>query len=275
MYHGQKEGYSYEMKFSLAFSPCPNDTFMMHGIMSGEVCDDGLELDISLLDIQELNTAMRDGRFDFCKVSSVAAMKCLDQYELCSVGAALGYGVGPLLLRRPGAGTIGDRARVLCPGEATTAHALFRSFYPHVGSVEQTVFSDIMPALCRGDADFGVVIHEGRFTYGSFGLELVADLGALWEERWKLPLPLGCLVAHRRVSEPTRKIFESLVKKSIECSYQRREAAFRTMQQYAQELDEKAIWSHVELYVNQWSLDLGDTGREAFKALGSLYTMSQ
>ena len=255
------------MGYSFAFSPCPNDTFMMHGIMTGAVQTEEIELDIALHDIQELNVGMGNKRFDFCKVSSVAALRCLDSYELCSVGAALGYGVGPLLLQRPGAGALGAGARVLCPGDGTTAHALLRFFYPDVKTVQHVVFSDIMPALGRGDADFGVVIHEGRFTYQSLGLELVADLGTLWEERFKLPLPLGCLVAHKRVAEGARTSFESLVKRSIEHAYGHRDETYSTMKRHAQELDERAIWSHVELYVNEWSLHLGDTGRAAFDRL--------
>jgi 1,4-dihydroxy-6-naphthoate synthase len=255
------------MDYTLAFSPCPNDTFMMHGIMTGAVAAPGASYSISLHDIQELNTGMVEERFDFCKVSSVAALKASQSYELCSVGAALGYGVGPLLLTRPGAAPLDRGAKVLCPGSATTAHTLFRHFYPEAVSVEQRVFSEIMPALRRGDVDYGVVIHEGRFTYQALGLECVADLGAMWEERFGLPLPLGCLVAHKRVGEEARRAFEDTLRRSIEYSYNHRDEVYRTMRAHAQELDDTALWAHVDLYVNQWSVDLGDVGREAFERL--------
>jgi 1,4-dihydroxy-6-naphthoate synthase len=125
-----------------------------------------------------------------------------------------------------------------------------------------------MPALERGEADYGVVIHEGRFTYKARGLELVADLGTLWEERFRLPLPLGCFVAHMRVSENVRRAMSDLVRRSIEYGYAHREEAYETMKRHAQELDRDAIWSHVDLYVNEWSLSLGETGYAAFEELG-------
>jgi 1,4-dihydroxy-6-naphthoate synthase len=124
-----------------------------------------------------------------------------------------------------------------------------------------------MPALKRGEADYGVVIHEGRFTYESLGLELEVDLGALWEQRFSLPLPLGCLVAHRRVGDSDRANFEALVRSSIEYGYSHRDEVYGTMKQHAQELEERAIWSHVETYVNEWSMDLGDVGLAAFEQL--------
>ncbi len=227
----------------------------------------GMNFDISLLDIQQLNMAMRAERFDFCKVSSVAALSCSETYEICSVGAALGFGVGPLLLKRPGAPELGPSAAVLCPGSLTTAHALFRYFYPTIEIIEQRVFSEIMPALKRGEADYGVVIHEGRFTYQALGLECVSDLGAMWEEQYKLPLPLGCLVAHKRVPKEDRLAFEQLLRRSIEYSYSNRDAVYSTMREHAQELDDAALWSHVDLYVNQWSLELGAVGQAAFAQL--------
>jgi 1,4-dihydroxy-6-naphthoate synthase len=145
---------------------------------------------------------------------------------------------------------------------------LFRELYPGaVIGVQHCLFSEIMPALERGEADYGVVIHEGRFTYEARGLELVADLGNLWEERFKLPLPLGCFVAHTRITEAVRREVSDLVRRSIEYGYSHREEAYETMRRHAQELDEQAIWSHVDLYVNEWSLALGNTGEAAFEQL--------
>jgi 1,4-dihydroxy-6-naphthoate synthase len=259
------------MRYTIALSPCPNDTFMFHGLMNAHVTTEGIEPHITMLDIQELNTAMANEKFDFCKVSSVAALRHQRNYELCQAGAALGYGVGPLLLKRAGAEPLSDTSRVLCPGAATTAYALFSFFYSQVKPrVHHALFSDIMPALARAEADYGVVIHEGRFTYQTYGLQQEADLGSLWEQRFGLPLPLGCMVAHRRVSEVARQQFAALVRSSIEYAYQNRAQVFETMKRYAQELDDKAIWAHVDLYVNQWSLDLGDQGLAAFAKLGEL-----
>jgi len=258
------------MTLKLAISPCPNDTFVFHGLISGHVISPE-PLSIEFADIQKLNEGMAEERFDLCKVSAVAAIRHSDNYRLCSVGAALGYGVGPLVVARPGATPIGPLSRILAPGEATTAYALFRHFFPEaVSGVKQAVFSEIMPALLKGEADYGVVIHEGRFVYQSLGLECLADLGVLWEQRYSLPLPLGCLVAHRRVGQDVQKDFEDVVRACIDFSYANRVLAYETMKLHAQELDERAIWAHVDLYVNQWSLDLGETGRAAFKRLGDV-----
>lgn len=257
------------MSHVAAISPCPNDTFIFHGVLTGRIRLPGA-VRFELLDIQELNEGIAAERFDLCKVSSVAALRHSATYEVCSVGAALGYGVGPLLVARPGAAPLGDRSRVLAPGGATTAFALLRHFFPQARAVQQVVFSEIMPALVRGEADYGVVIHEGRFVYQDFGLECVADLGALWEKRYEVPLPLGCLVAHRRVAREFKSAFESAVRSSIEYSYAHRDDALITMRAHAQELDDRAIWSHVDLYVNQWSSELGLTGKAAFERLASV-----
>jgi 1,4-dihydroxy-6-naphthoate synthase len=253
----------------LAFSPCPNDTFIFHGIMTGRI-ELPQPMQVVLQDIQELNEGMRQERFDLCKVSSVAALRLTDSYRICSVGAALGYGVGPLLVARPGARPLDASSRVIAPGETTTAFALLRHFFPQVQSVQQMVFSEIMPTLTRGEADYGVVIHEGRFVYKNFGLECAADLGALWEERYAVPLPLGCLVVHNRVSRGLRTDLEHAIRRSLEYSLDNRQEALGTMRDHAQELDDAAIWSHVELYVNQWTHDLGSTGRAAFQRLAQV-----
>ena len=258
------------MVYSLAISTCPNDTFMFHAILERRIDLRGLEFDVTLCDIQELNLGMQAERYDFCKASSVAALRAAESYELCASGAALGYGVGPLLLRRRDAPPLEEGARVLCPGESTTANALFRHFYPEGGDVSQVVFSDIMPALRDARADYGVVIHEGRFTYASFGLECVADLGTLWEERYAMPLPLGCVVANRRVPADSRQRFADVVRASVEYAYAHRQETLSTMRKYAQELDDNALWAHVELYVNDWSVDLGDQGRQAFSCLAEV-----
>jgi 1,4-dihydroxy-6-naphthoate synthase len=141
---------------------------------------------------------------------------------------------------------------------------LFRHFFPQATFISHVVFSEIMPALEHGAADYGIVIHEGRFTYQESGLSLVADLGALWEEKYNVPLPLGCIVADRTLPIEHRKAVTSAIRRSIEYAYAHREETLPTMRRYAQELGDEVIWKHVELYVNEWSLDLGSKGREAF-----------
>jgi 1,4-dihydroxy-6-naphthoate synthase len=260
------------MSLSRAISTCPNDTFMFHQFIEREAFPTiGDRYEVTLLDIQELNVRMDREEFDFCKVSSVQAIRRRDVYAVCDAGASLGFGVGPLLLRRKGVPALHADSKVLCPGIGTTASALFTSFYPSLGSIEHVVFSEIMPALSSGEADYGVVIHEGRFTYQEFGLELVADLGELWEKRFALPLPLGCIVAHKRVPSEVVAVFETSLRESIAFAYGHREAAFGVMQRYAQELRPEAIWAHVDLYVNRWSTSLGEEGARAFAELTQLY----
>jgi 1,4-dihydroxy-6-naphthoate synthase len=249
------------MKLSLAVTPCPNDTFIFNGLLTGRIAAP-LPVDISLLDIQEINEGMFAERFDLCEVSSVAALRNSACYRICSVGAAVGFGVGPLIVSRHGAGPINSASTVLAPRPATTAYTLLRHFFTEASSVRQLVFSEIMLAILRGEAHYGDVIHEWRFVYKGLGLEcVVANLGALWECRYGVPLPLGCLLAHRRMLDHELRQFEGAVRESIRYSYAYPQEALVTMREHAQELDEKAIWSHVELCVNRWSLVPGDEGR--------------
>lgn len=252
------------MRYKLGISTCPNDTFMFHGLLTGRVACEGFELDIELLDVQQLNEGLERGTFHFSKASCFAASLLKDRFEVCPSGAALGYGVGPLVLSRPGAPVPMPQARVLTPGGMTTAYLLFQHFFPAPRSIRHVVFSEIMPALERGDADVGVVIHEGRFTYRESGLGFIADLGQEWEREFSLPLPLGCIVADRSVPAEHRAAFAQGVKRSIEYAYAHRDETLPTMRRYAQELADSVIWQHVDLYVNEWSLELGEIGTKAF-----------
>lgn len=255
------------MSYSLAISTCPNDTFMFHQFLEERHGDGKNRFEVTLLDIQELNNRIDREEFDFCKVSSVHALRRRDCYTVCRAGASLGFGVGPLLLKRRGAAPLDPNSKVLCPGKGTTATALFRAFYPQADAIEHVVFSDIMPTLASDGADYGVVIHEGRFTYQEFGLEMEADLGSLWEKKHSLPLPLGCIVAHKRLDQSIVESFEQTLRSSISAAYSDRDKAFAVMQKHAQELKPEAIWAHVDLYVNDWSLDLGVEGQQAFDQL--------
>lgn len=255
------------MRYRLGISTCPNDTFMFHALLERRIRCDGFDLEIELLDVQQLNEGLARGDFAFSKASCYGATLMRERFEVCGAGAALGYGVGPLVLARRESPELNKYARVLAPGHMTTAFMLFRHFFPQASQVSHVVFSDIMPALQRCEADYGVVIHEGRFTYEENALVLLADLGALWEQAFDTPLPLGCIVADRTVAKQHREAFEVAVRRSIEYAYAHKEETLPTMRRYAQELDEAVIWKHVELYVNQWSLELGEEGRRAFNLL--------
>src|SRR6266511_5624498 len=169
------------MPLRLGLSTCPNDTFTFHAIMERRIDLRGLEFDFTLEDVQQLNERLAAGELDVSKASFHAALRLADRYGVLRSGAALGMGVGPLLLSAGPDAELTERSRVLCPGADTTATLLFRCLHPRSRHIEHRVFSEIMPALKRGEADFGVVIHEGRFTYQQEGLYLVEDLGASWE----------------------------------------------------------------------------------------------
>jgi 1,4-dihydroxy-6-naphthoate synthase len=258
------------MRYKLGISTCPNDTFMFHALLEKRVRCNGFELDIELMDVQQLNEGLARGDVHFSKASCFAAASLRDRYELCRSGAALGYGVGPLVLARQGMPHEITEGRVLAPGNMTTAYLLFQHFFPNATTIHHVVFSEIMPALERGEADYGVVIHEGRFTYQKSGLALVADLGALWEREFLLPLPLGCIVADRSLPHEHRAAFSRAVRESVEYGYAHKDEALLTMRRYAQELEDSVIWKHVDLYVNQWSLDLGGEGARAFECFERL-----
>ena len=259
------------MRYKLGISTCPNDTFMFHAILERAIDMRGFEFDVELLDIQQLNTALVRRHFDFSKASSVAACLACNDYRIVDAGAAVGFGVGPLLVSAAGAPPIdAPHARIVLPGAQTTASLLFRRFFPAHGVLTQAIFSDIMPALVEGRADYGVVIHEGRFTYTDMGLALVADLGELWEQHYKVPLPLGCIVAACSIEEELAAHFADLVRDSICYAYEHRDEALRTMRCYARELSDEVLWAHVDLYVNEWSQHLGVGGAEALRCFNEV-----
>lgn len=256
----------------LGISTCPNDTFAFHGLISRRVDWRGLEFEIHLLDIERLNERMLAGEFDVCKVSFHAALSLAEDIVVLPTGAALGFGVGPLLLAAgPTAAPVEPPRHTgqltLCPGRLTTAALLFVLFHPQTTRVEHVVFSEIMPQLQARRADFGVCIHEGRFTWGQQGLGLVEDLGSRWEAETSCPLPLGGIVASRRLPRETIAAVQRAIQDSLRFALADRAAALPTMRAHAQELDDRVLMQHVELYVNEWTLDLGDRGGQALDEL--------
>ena len=251
----------------VGISTCPNDTFAFHGLLTGAVACEGVELDFELSDVQALNEGLRAGRFDVAKASFAAALSLARDWVVLPAGAALGFGVGPVVLAA-GTGAPPPRPRVLCPGEDTTATLLWRLLHPGEGELRQVVFSEIMPALERGEADLGVCIHEGRFTYAERGLVLVEDLGARWERRSGGPLPLGGLLARRSLGPRLLARLAAAVRASIRHGFEAPAAALETMRRHASEQSDDVLLQHVQLYVNAETLGLSPAGREALEALG-------
>ena len=258
----------------LGISTCPNDTFAFHGLLNRHVDWRGLDFQVELLDVQELNQQLRRGSFDVAKASFHAALRLTDSTVVLPSGSALGFGVGPLLLTRHLGRTPNDRFEtspiVLCPGEHTTATLLYRLFYPRVGTIRQVVFSDIMPALQKGSGDFGVCIHEGRFTWQESQLGLVSDLGVRWEQETELPLPLGGILAQRALGSEVIKSVHKVIRESIQYGLDHRRQTLPTMRRYAQEYSDKVLMAHVDLYVNQNTINLGRAGREALDKMFEL-----
>lgn len=254
----------------LAISTCPNDTFAFHALISEAVDWRGLNFRFEFLDIQQLNRRLFAGEFDVAKTSFHAALKLARETVVLPSGSALGFQVGPLLLAaRPQTAPQNQHQLTLCPGEDTTAALLFRLFHPRTTQVRHVVFSEIMPQLQRQEADFGVCIHEGRFTWGQAGLALVEDLGTHWETETGCPLPLGGMVARRALSHEVIAAVQACIHDSLQCALADRQAALPTMRKYAQEFDDAVLMQHVDLYVNDWTVDLGASGRAALDQLSS------
>lgn len=257
------------MKLRFGISPCPNDTFAFHGLLTGTSDRHGLDLEIVLLDVQELNERLARGELAAAKASFAQALRLTRDFGVLPVGSALGFGVGPLLVaqrsssRRP---PPDETSRILAPGEGTTATLLLRLFHPKATRIEQMRFDRIMPLVASGAADFGVVIHEGRFTYERHGLDCVEDLGTTWERQMKSPLPLGGLLARRDLGIDLHRRLAAAVRDSLAAARADRGGALLTMRRHAQELDDAAIWQHVELYVNEWTVELGEPGAAALAA---------
>ncbi|MFK7767366.1 MAG: menaquinone biosynthesis family protein [Mariniblastus sp.] len=267
----------------LAISTCPNDTFAFHGILAGKVDCKGLEFDVQLLDIQQLNDGLFAEKFDVAKASFHAAALLSDRTIVLPSGSALGFGVGPLLLAsdpNTGPNKVSQQTAnpqpslTLCPGEHTTAAMLFQLFYSEAVASGKTkvahkLFSDIMPELQNKTADFGVCIHEGRFTWESEGLSLVEDLGTRWEKETQSPLPLGGILARRNLGDELIGEIQSVIQASIKYGLGNRDETIATMRKYAQEFHDAVLMKHVDLYVNDWTVELGEVGSKALKVLSA------
>ena len=238
---------------------------MFDAIINHRIDLDGFDVEVTYLDIEQLNAAALERKYDVTKCSTAILGAVADSYTLLDSGSALGRGNGPLLVRRKGEAA--PLRRIAVPGEHTTANRLVMRLFPEIGERVPMLFSDIAEAVERGDYDGGVLIHEGRFVYHRRNLELVADLGLEWEARMDLPLPLGSIIAARDMGDEVRERFEALLRRSIEYAFANPMASRDFIKQHAQELDDFVIDSHIALFVNDYSLSLGDVGRRAVEAL--------
>ncbi len=252
----------------LSISPCPNDTFMFDAIVNGRIDCEGLSFEVEYHDIEELNHGVEALGPDISKISCAVLPAIKQHYRLLDSGAALGRGNGPLLVRRKG--DEGAIKHLLVPGVHTTANALVGRLFPQIEYCEPMLFSKIAEAVERGDADGGVLIHEGRFVYERRNLELVADLGVEWERQTDLPLPLGGIVIKRELGDEMRSRVERVLRRSIEYAFDNPSLSRDYIKAHAQEMEDDVIEKHIALFVNDFSLSLGEQGRRAITLLTGL-----
>ncbi|MEN8256498.1 MAG: 1,4-dihydroxy-6-naphthoate synthase [Thermodesulfobacteriota bacterium] len=249
---------------SLAFSPCPNDTFIFHAMTHGLVRSEGLHFDKPLLaDVETLNSWALDGKYDVTKLSFHALGHVLDKYVLLDSGSALGRGCGPLLVTRQGGEIDLAEAIVAIPGEYTTAAMLLQLYAPCPVKTKVMVFDQIINAVGQGEVDSGVIIHESRFTYHEHGLSCVQDLGEWWEETTGQPIPLGGIAAKRSLGEAKISLIEKLIKDSVQYGFKQPDASRDYIKKHAQEMNGEIISNHIGLYVNNFSESLGEEGHRA------------
>lgn len=249
----------------LRISPCPNDTFAFDALINGRIDTEGLRFEVEFADIEELNTALLEGSPHISKISTALLPLVDDRYELLDSGSALGRGNGQLLVRRRGDDS--PIRTVAIPGVHTTANAMLSLFFPQITDRRPMLFSEIAQAVENGLCDAGVLIHEGRFVYERHNLQLTADLGALWEERTGLPLPLGAIVADRRLPHATRRTVERLIARSVEYAFAHPHASRDFVKAHARELEDDVIDKHIALFVNEYTISLGSEGRRAVETL--------
>lgn len=260
------------MKISIGFSPCPNDTFIFDALVNGQMDTGELEFEPVLEDVQTLNDWSNEGRLDVTKLSFPAFFQNLENYQMLNAGAALGKGVGPLLIARkeiPWSEV--NQGRIVIPGEQTTANFLLRFAFPEAKNKVAMNFSRIEDAVLHEQADLGVIIHENRFTYREKGLVKICDLGEVWEEKQNLPIPLGGIVVKRSMNSEVKIKIDELIRQSVQHAFAKEGEISAYIREHAQAMDETVMRQHIELYVNKYSVNLGVEGHAAIKKLYTLY----
>lgn len=258
-------------KITLGFSPCPNDTFIFDALVHHKIDTEGLDFEVVLGDVEELNLKAFNNELDVTKLSYHAYGYLTDNYVLLNSGSALGKGCGPILVQ---SSTLNIQrlkdCTVAIPGKYTTANFLLRIAHPEITNKIEMLFSDIENAVLSGQVDAGLLIHENRFTYEQKGLKKLIDLGEYWENSVGALIPLGGIVIKRSFDKTIIKKINRLIRKSIEYAYENEGSAVGFMQQHAQEMDKKIMMQHVDLYVNKCSINLGKEGKAAVTKMFNL-----
>ncbi|MBV8255732.1 MAG: 1,4-dihydroxy-6-naphthoate synthase [Chitinophaga sp.] len=256
------------MHLTLGFSPCPNDTFIFDAMVNNKIDTNGFTFDTNLEDVETLNNWAIQGKLDVTKLSFAVYLKVRDQYELLNSGSALGRGCGPLLIARDNISLDDIKNKTIAiPGENTTANLLFSIAFPEAKLKKIMVFSEIENAVLNGEADAGVIIHENRFTYQLKGLKKLMDMGEYWEQTTGNPIPLGGIFIKKNIDAEKRAALDQLIHQSLQHAYGEYPVLSDYVKSHAQEMDEQVMRQHIDLYVNNFSLDLGKEGHAAVDAL--------
>src|SRR5262245_60568910 len=258
------------MRLTLGFSPCPNDCFMFDAMVHRRIDLEGLEFDVRLADIEALNTSAFAGDVDVTKLSFHAYAYCADRYVLLDAGSALGRNCGPLLISRRSIASdevAGGSLRIAIPGKSTAARFLLGLAFPSARNTTEVLFSDIEASLLEGTYDAGLIIHENRFTYAAKGLKKIIDLGEYWEGETGAAIPLGGIVVRRDLSIDMQQRVNRVMRRSVEYAFAHRADSLPYVRAHAQEMSEDVMYSHIDLYVNDYSIDLGTDGRRAVEVL--------
>ena len=256
-------------KLTIGYSPCPNDTFIFYALMHGKIPLQHIQFAPPILeDVETLNSWALRSKLDVTKLSFHALGHVQDNYTMLASGAALGRGCGPLLVTRSGHENSNPAGwKIAIPGKYTTAALLLKLFFPDHCQTVVMRFDEIMDAVATGKVDGGVIIHESRFTYQDHGLACVQDLGEWWEQDTGLPIPLGCIAARKTLAPQKIAEIEQAISASIKWAHTHQDQCSHYIKEYARELDDKVIAGHIGLYVNDFSLQLGDEGRAAVQEL--------
>jgi 1,4-dihydroxy-6-naphthoate synthase len=267
------------MKLTLGFSPCPNDTFIFDALVNNKIDTEGLEFEVILEDVETLNEWALIGKLEITKLSFPAFFESLRKYVLLNSGSALGKGVGPLLITRsPNLNTgtenfweIVSDSSIAIPGPHTTANLLLSFAFPDAIHKAPMIFSEIEDAVCNGETDLGVIIHENRFTYQLKGLYKALDLGGYWEEKMNVPIPLGGIAVKRTIDKAIVLKIDMLIRKSLEYAFANYPVITEYVKLHSQTMSEEVMRQHIDLYVNDFSLKLGDKGKQAIQTLYKVF----
>ncbi|MBC8047002.1 MAG: 1,4-dihydroxy-6-naphthoate synthase [Fimbriimonadaceae bacterium] len=261
------------MKLTLGYSPCPNDAFIFDAIANKKIDTEGFEFDVMLEDVETLNEMALHETLDISKLSYHAYAYVSEKYILLTSGSALGRGCGPLLISKY---KIPQTKIEYCvigiPGKLTTANLLLSVAFPEALTKKGLIFSKIEDALLKDEIDAGVIIHENRFTFEKKGLQKIIDLGEYWENKYKLPIPLGGIAIKRNFDIDTQKRINRIVRNSVEFALQNPAQTMNYVKEHAQEMETSVMQQHIELYVNDFTVDLGEEGKNAVE---KLYTIAQ